>query len=423
MHEFHPFLPLWTPHPGRSVRRARLGEKGVFFQFAVNLILTAILFVGGKETCLAQKKPTKILGVKRLDNTAILNVGNGDNWHMTWAADGRQFTGLCDGKGFAGIPGETGEYRNSRVYAIIGEAPMHHFEYLPGYPELLGNTFRFYGFGILAIDDHIYQYASTPRRRFGGPPTEFVGAKLTYSPDNGKRWCNQDGTPLTWEKWEDRNRENMVFWEEPGGAFSLLSILQYGRNYEHNRDGFVYVYAPNGNTPGTMNQLVMFRVPKNKILDRSAYKFFTSRNSDGTANWSSDINQREAVYTFPSGWVNQKTGAHPYAWQPSVVYNEPLKQYMMTSWGTGLDESKKSWFPEPNYLGFWTAPNPWGPWTQIHEEKEWTVNGDKTNRNYQPQFSPKWIAPDGKSFWLVWTNFKGGYAFNCQKVIIQTENK
>jgi len=33
----------------------------------------------------------------------------------------------------------------------------------------------------------------------------------------------------------------------------------------------------------------------------------------------------------------------------------------------------------------------------------------------QPQISPKWIAADGKSFWLVWTDWAGHYCFNMQK--------
>ena len=32
-------------------------------------------------------------------------------------------------------------------------------------------------------------------------------------------------------------------------------------------------------------------------------------------------------------------------------------------------------------------------------------------RAYQPQISPKWIAEDGKSFWLVWTDFQNTSEF------------
>ena len=99
----------------------------------------------------------------------------------------------------------------------------------------------------------------------------------------------------------------MVFFYEPGDSFPLLTVLQMGRNYEHNEDGYVYVYSPNGNEEGSMNQLVMFRVPKDSILDRSAYEFFISLNSDGTGSWSRDIHARGVVHTFPTGWVKHRT--------------------------------------------------------------------------------------------------------------------
>ncbi len=85
------------------------------------------------------------------------------------------------------------------------------------------------------------------------------------------------------------------------------------------------------------------------------------------------------------------------------------------------------WFGKPSYLGFWAATHPWGPWTQIHEEKEWTPSGDGAAHAYQPQIGPKWIAPDGKSFWLVWTDFqfidgqRPYYSFNTQKVELVTQ--
>jgi hypothetical protein len=176
-----------------------------------------------------------------------------------------------------------------------------------------------------------------------------------------------------------------------------------GKNYEANRDGFVYVYAPNGNTEGTMNELAMFRVPKAELLNRGAYEYFAGSQSDGTGKWVKDINARGVVHTFPHGWVN--TTAHPYAWHPSVVYNAPLGIYIMVNWGMGVAPDGE-WFGKPSYLGFWTAPNPWGPWTQIHEERAWTPDKDPGARAYQPQIAPKWIAEDGKSFWLVWTDFQ-----------------
>jgi hypothetical protein len=61
---------------------------------------------------------------------------------------------------------------------------------------------------------------------------------------------------------------------------------------------------------------------------------------------------------------------------------------------------------KPSYLGFWIAKQPWGPWTQIHEETAWMPDGDPQARAYQPHIAPKWIAPDGRSFWLVWSDYQ-----------------
>jgi hypothetical protein len=365
-----------------------------------------------------------IKGIRRLDETIIRLGGYGDNWHMTWAADDRQFLSLCDGKGWKNVEGYDEKlYHNSRVFVIHGDPPRPRFEYLPGYPDLLGlkppDIGRYYGFAILALDGRIYQFLSAPNRLFSEPDPRFVGAKLIWSPDNGKTWQNQHGGPVSWEEWSTRNRQNMFFFDEPGESFSLLTFLQMGRNYQHNRDGYVYIYAPNGNLEGSMNQLALCRVPRQRILDRASYEFFTERHSDGTARWSGRIEDRGAVHTFSRGWVNTKV--HPYAWHPSVVYYAPLRTYLMANWGMGT-ASDGEWFAKPSYLGFWTAPQPWGPWTQVHEDTSWTPGGDTGARCYQPQISPKWIAADGKSFWLVWTDYQQVnkklpyYAFNLQKV-------
>lgn len=362
----------------------------------------------------------RITGLRRLEETVLRLGGVGDNWHMTWAGDGRMYVSLCDGTGF---PGSRQANYNSRMYAISGSPPEVRFEYLPGYPDLINGpgkeSNRYYNFGILALGDHLYQFLSTPNRPFHGPEPRFAGVKLIWSPDRGVTWRNQDGSsPVTWEPWADRNLENMLFFDEPGEAFSLITVLQFGRDYGENRDGFVYLYAPNGNVEGTMNQVVLCRMPKDSVLDRSAYRFYAGTRG-GAAEWSDRIEHRAVVNTFPAGWVNRHV--HPYSWHPSVVYYAPTGQYLMANWGMGTDETG-NWFTKPSYLGFWTASDPWGPWTQVHEETGWMPAGDANARAYQPQIAPKWIAPDGRSFWMVWTDFQqpGGqmpyYSLNTQRM-------
>src|SRR5688572_16999438 len=113
----------------------------------------------------------------------------------------------------------------------------------------------------------------------------------------------------------------MIFFKEPGNAFSLLTVLQMGKNYEHNRDGFVYIYSPNGDAEGTMNQLALCRVPKEQLLVRTAYQFFSGRDAAGNGRWSDNVESRQPLHEFPAGWVNKYL--NPYAWHPSVVYFAP----------------------------------------------------------------------------------------------------
>ena len=372
----------------------------------------------------------QIIGLRRLDKKVYRMGGNGDNWYMTWARNGRQYVSLNDGRGWPDVAGYTGKVHNTRVFALDGDPPEVRFEYLDGFCDLMsGDTpltrQRYYGFGILALDDSLYHYLATPNHMFQEPGARFVGAKLIYSPDCGTTWKNQDGSELTWELLSQRSRQNMVFYHEPDDAFSLISILQMGKNYEHNRDGYVYLYSPNGHVEGQMNQLAMVRVPRQRILDRSAYEFFVSVNADDSANWTSQIDRRGVVHTFPGGWVNRKL--HPYAWQPSVVYNAPLDVYMMSSWGMATD-ADGLWFARPSYLGFWVAPQPWGPWRQVHEDTAWMPEQDPDARAYQPQIAPRWISADGLSFWLVLTDFRvenkrltRHYDFSYHKVEILTQ--
>lgn len=357
----------------------------------------------------------RIKSMTRREETVVRYAGYGDNWHMSWASDDRQYVSLCDGPGFATHPRVS---YNSRMLAISGGPRDAKFHDLPGYP-MLGKPSqrpmdpRYYNFGTLALDGRLYQYMSTFNRSFRADEMEkykphetvrFIGAKLIYSPDNGRTWHNQNGsTPVFWEPWDRRSRDSMVFFEEDQEAFSLLTVLQMGKNYEHNGDGYIYVYSPNGNTEGTMNELVMFRVPAAKLLDRSSYEYFGGRGVNGAAKWTADIKARAVVHTFPRGWVN--TLVHPYAWHPSVVYNAALGVYMMANWGMGTAPDGM-WFNKPSYLGFWISDTPCGPWEQVYEETAWMPERSNAARAYEPQIAPKWIAADGKSFWLVWTDFQ-----------------
>jgi hypothetical protein len=363
-----------------------------------------------------------VRSVVRREETLLRLRGVGDGFKMTWDADDRQYLVVNEGSGWVEKPRA---FYNSRLWTVSGQPQNAAFSVVSGYPDLSDAAHpaeapRYFGQGVLAVRGRLYQFLSTLDRA-ADRPRHWVGAKLIYSVDKGRTWRNQDGTaPVVWEDWGKQSRERLVFFQEPQECFGLLSILQMGREYSANRDGYVYVYGPNGNVDGQMNELVMFRAPIDELANRRAYRFFGGRQSDGNARWVKDIDARAVVHTFPRGWVNS-ANLFPDdlvldSWVPSVVYNEPLGLYVMASAAIGCAPDGTS-FGKPSYLGFWVSSTPWGGWRQIHEETAWTPAGDADARAYAPQISPKWMAADGRSLWLIWADLKGMQSFGREQPI------
>lgn len=362
-------------------------------------------------------------GARRREDTVRRLGGLGDGYKMTWASDDRQYFGVNDGAGWLD---PVTKFSNSRMWSVSGSPADASFEPVSGYPDLdkmarPDDAPSYYGHGVLAVDGRIYQFLATLDRRTE-TPRRWTGAKLIQSADSGKTWLNHGGTgPVKWEDWAEQG--DLFFFDEPQGAFSLLSFLQMGKDYALNRDGFAYIYSPNGSIDGQMNALVMARVPVARIADRSAYTFYTGVKG-GVAQWTRDIAQRVPVHTFPEGWVNHTNlfegDLVVEAWLPSVSFIEPLGLYLMAASGTGCAPDGTE-FGKPSYLGLWVAQNPWGPWKQIHSEEAWTPAGDEKACAYAPQIVPKWIAEDGKSFWLAWADLQGMRDFTRDRAVLGAE--
>jgi hypothetical protein len=380
------------------------------------------------------KQYAQIKALIRRDETIARCDFWGSGFAMTMAGDGRQFVVCGDGWGTDKYAKTMGFH--SRMFTVSGDPPNLRFQDVGGYPDMWisikdSGAAPFWGGGCVVVDGIIYQSFATSNEPVYHPDGSLpdnlymVGSKLIYSRDLGRTWCNQGGTsPVIWEKWGSRSRQNMTFFkEEPEGAFAWLNFLQMGRNYELNKDGYLYVYSNNGDSDGTINELVMFRAPRDRIMDRKSYEFFSGLKPDGTALWTGDISARVAVHTFPRGWVNRNIdGEASVAWLPSVTFNPMLGVYMMATWGTGC-AANGGWYGKPSYLGIWVSRYPWGPFSQIHEESAWTPGGDGAARAFAPQIPAGWISADGKSFWLVWSDyqFKGpsGETENPDKVGMQ----
>ena len=356
------------------------------------------------------RKPIRVIGATRRDETLRNLGGMGDGYKMTLRPDGSQLVVVNDGPGWTDPPKA---FYTTRIWQMGGGPDAVRFGALPGYPvlnrsERPAEAPHYYGHGVVQVGSTIYQFLGTLDHA-KDRPRRWTGSKLIFSTDNGTTWRNQDGsTPVVWEDWKDHSRQRFAFFE-PDGAFSLLTMLQHGAGSTE-PDGYVYVYGLNGSVDGKMNELVLFRAKPQDLVNRGAYRFFAGRDRAGHPRWSADIARRRPVHTFPRGWVNS-VNLYPgdlvvESWLPSVVYNAPLGLYLMSSAGIGVAPDGTE-FGKPSYMGLWVAENPAGPWRQIHEDTAWTPRGDPLSRAYSPQIAPGWIAPDGRSFWLVWPDLKG----------------
>jgi len=58
-------------------------------------------------------------------------------------------------------------------------------------------------------------------------------------------------------------------------GFGFPAFLNFGRNYEGSRDGYVYVYShDNDSAYEPADRLVLARVPKGEIKRQGAYEYF-----------------------------------------------------------------------------------------------------------------------------------------------------
>src|SRR5262249_39158338 len=149
------------------------------------------------------------------------------------------------------------------------------------------------------------------------------------------------------------------------------------------RDEFVYVYSPDANNAyEPADRMVLARVPKDKIVDRSGYEFFQGLD-DQQPRWSRNIADRGAVFTHLGR-----------CYRGGITYNVGLQRYLWVQIIPGT-QGKKTDTRFAGGFGIYDAPEPWGPWTTVYFTEQWDVGpGESTS------FPTKWISSDGRTVYL-----------------------
>jgi len=300
-----------------------------------------------------------------------------DLWPMTWAADNNLYTAWGDGGGFGGTDSEG---RASLGFArIAGPAERFHGTNVWGgkngeRPATFGGKVG----ALLSVGGVLYAvggvWPGTLGRHTWACPKE---ARLLWSTGLGKSW----------------QISNWTYADARAPAFGPVSFLNFGRDYAGARDRFVYLYfttawwewAARGRPP---SKSYLARVPRDRLKDRRAYEFYRGDGGDTGPRWTSVLKERQAVFVDPNGRRLSK-----------VVYHPALKRYLATAAGRSVGQ-----------FALFDAPEPWGPWTTVAYEQNWGHLGSSEALEYE--LPTKWLSPDGRTLWCVFSSTGGLDAFN-----------
>ncbi len=310
---------------------------------------------------------------------------DGDNWPMTWAADGALYAAYGDGWGAREI--QRGRKLNTGLVRIEGDPPeLRPSELTCPYFGGGGQDPNFKGCGLLAVDGFLYHFL---RYQIPGPEARIqTAAKLIWSSDGGRTWHGDDYQ-------QDPSRIEFFF-REPDRAFSSPTFLQAGQAYTAAPDAFVYVYAPGEDRRRRNDTIVLARVPRDDVARRESYEFFAGLDDSARPVWSRDIADRRPVFRFPE-----------HVMLGDVIYLPQAKRFVLaTCWAA--DDA-------PSRLAIFDAPSPWGPWTTVGYLNPWG-SGSEGDTRYEPRLPAKWISESSGELVLVFSNRQSSDKFNYQRL-------
>jgi hypothetical protein len=286
--------------------------------------------------------------------------------------DDLQITAFGDGDGFD----EQNPDLSLGFCKIFGDPPDHRGEDFGSdadTPEGSGPR-AIKASGLLMVDGILYMFV---RNYKPGGSKDFTNSRLAWSKNHGTNW--------NWAEWH--------FSE----TFGCPEFVQFGKDYQGARDSYVYILSQaNDSAYAYSPDIVMARVAKDKVRDRTSYEFFAGLHENGKPAWSAGIKNCKPIFSDSNG--TQRV---------AMTYNRGAGRYILTS--SHLPPGKKA--THTAALGVFDAPEPWGPWTTVYYNHDWS----KGARTYHHKFPTKWMSPDGKTMWLLFSGLDGGYYSFCLK--------
>jgi hypothetical protein len=350
-----------------SVVLATVAKKSFNISTTLSVALLILLLIYAQAVVAATSvyPPSPEIATLTFDTATKRTLANGsDNWAITWAEDGHQYTTWGDGGGFGGT-GTTG-----RVSLGYGRVEG-------GVNSTTAASFEGKSLGVLSVAGSLYTW-----RNGSASETGAFEKSLLYTSNNHFVTLNSTSVGFV----------NASDFPSSKGFFSP-TFLQFGQDYSGARDNYVYVYAPENKSsvwevqkPG---EITLMRVLKTELTQAGSYEFFSGLNGT-TPTWTSSISARQPVFRDAVNGVMRT----------SVSYNPVLKRYFL------ITQQVSRFKDQGAQIGVYDAPEPWGPWTTVMLTNPWSANliASSSLKTVYWNFSNKWLSTDGMRFVLVYTD-------------------
>ena len=298
--------------------------------------------------------------------TYVTQAPETDNWPMTWADDGHQYTSFGDGQGFGGDGGSTN--RVSLGFARVEGTAASYTGYnvWGGVAAENPATFQGKSYGIISIGSMMYAWISPL-----SDDNNYNEARLASSSTHGATW--------TQGSWAFTRAHGIV----------LPTILQFGQANAEARDEYMYSYfinlkpcCENNLMVQKPGEIVLARVPASSPTTQAHYQFFSGLDGSGNPTWTNNVALRQPVFVDANG----------VGWNLSVIRHPYSGRYILiTEHDTTMNSN----------IGIFDAPEPWGPWTTVWYQTNWGAGTVPTDAFFW-NFAPKWFDAAG-AFTLVFT--------------------
>ncbi|MEK7765153.1 MAG: DUF4185 domain-containing protein, partial [bacterium] len=177
----------------------------------------------------------------------------------------------------------------------------------------------------------------------------------------------------------------------PGPEFGGPAFVNFGRNNAGARDGFVYAISSDQWDNGS--HLTLGRVPAGRIMEAGAWEWVCDFAPPGAPRWTGSLAEAVPVFTRA-----RSVGA------PDLVWVAAANRYLLFVWHLNKDFSSE----DGTNLYIYEAPEPWGPFTLVHEESPWE---DRETTPYCPRLPLKWVEVRGDTL-SGWLQFSGSWREN-----------